>query len=502
MALLPPPANGNSPDELRAGNFTFINESRNLGPLPPDWSPRGASKLWLYNLHYFEWLWLLDDSESLAAVSDWIENYPLETGKDGWEPYPTSLRLMNWAAWIQCRANPLDNQTRQRIWESIWLQCEWLLRRLEFHLLGNHLLENGMALAFVGSVFNGSDAERWACKGWEILDRELPEQVLPDGMHFELSPMYHARVLSVLDWLVAVAPSNRKATLIPCLERMAGALARMTHPDGGVALLNDSAFGIYHRSDVLLSRFADMGTHDIGPFALEGAGYFGARTNTGDYVVIDAGLPGPDYIPGHAHGDLLSFELSIAGRRIITDSGVYDYLNSPMRAYCRSTRAHNTVEINGQEQSEFWGAFRVARRAKPRDVSWRVSGESFRFAASHDGYRRLASKAIHRRDVEWSGRNTMTLRDNIEAKSAVDAIGRLHFHPEVKVLQGDSKNEFLARRDKTLLTIIIFAADEVWIEDSWYCPEFGIKISRPYLCWKTSGATQAVETRLEWTSSM
>ena len=77
---------------------------------------------------------------------------------------------------------------------------------------------------------------------------------------------------------------------------------------------------------------------------------------------------GPDYQPGHAHGDLLSFELSFAGRRVVTDSGVHGYDGDPLRAWCRSTHAHNTVEIDGQSQCEFWSVFRVARRARPRDV--------------------------------------------------------------------------------------------------------------------------------------
>ena len=104
-------------------------------------------------------------------------------------------------------------------------------------------------------------------------------------------------------------------------------------------------------------------------FALRDAGYYGAR-GSGHYVVCDAAPIGPDYQPGHAHGDLLSFELSLAGRRVIVDAGVHGYDGDPLRAWCRSTRAHNTVEIDGEDQCEFWGTFRVARRARPRDVVW------------------------------------------------------------------------------------------------------------------------------------
>ena len=111
------------------------------------------------------------------------------------------------------------------------------------------------------------------------------------------------------------------------------------------------------------------------------SGYFVIR-NLDDMLVVDCGEVGPDYQPGHAHCDTLSFELASDGRTIIVDSGVYDYEDSEMRRYVRSTRAHNTAMVDGCEQSEIWGAFRVARRARPiqridRKVR-RVEGTVFR----------------------------------------------------------------------------------------------------------------------------
>ena len=82
-------------------------------------------------------------------------------------------------------------------------------------------------------------------------------------------------------------------------------------------------------------------------------------------ALIDAAPIGPDYIPGHAHADTLSFELSIRGRRILVNGGTSTYQNNLQRHKERSTQSHNTVEVNGRNSSEVWGAFRVARRAKP-----------------------------------------------------------------------------------------------------------------------------------------
>ena len=66
--------------------------------------------------------------------------------------------------------------------------------RWKYHLLGNHLLENGIALAFTGACFEGPDAARWLATGLGILREQLPEQILADGMHFERSPMYQIRL--------------------------------------------------------------------------------------------------------------------------------------------------------------------------------------------------------------------------------------------------------------------------------------------------------------------
>ena len=87
-----------------------------------------------------------------------------------------------------------------------------------------------------------------------------------------------------------------------------------------------------------------------GTFALAESGYYGERTERGHYVIVicDAGPIGPDYVPGHGHADLFSFELSLNGARLVVDSGVASYEAGPMRQYCRSTRAHNTLEIDGQ----------------------------------------------------------------------------------------------------------------------------------------------------------
>ena len=85
-------------------------------------------------------------------------------------------------------------------------------------------------------------------------------------------------------------------------------------------------------------------------------------------LLIDVAPIGPDYLPGHAHADTLSYELSLYGKRVLVNSGTSRYGSGPKRDWERSTAAHNTVEVDGQSSSETWSGFRVARRAYPFDV--------------------------------------------------------------------------------------------------------------------------------------
>lgn len=477
----PLPASGRpvDPDRLRTGQFTFLHCTENLG-WPPRWDYPGVPRLWLYNLHYFEYLWSLPYELGRELMLDWIARHPLARGCAGWEPYPTSLRLVAWCGWLfgrhRIRAEQ-DRELRALVWPSIWLQAEWLTRHIETHLRANHLLENAAALAFCGACFGGP-GDAWLRRGLGWLDRELPEQVLADGVHFERSPMYHARVVYVLEMLASTRAPELVARVAEPLAETRAALARLCHPDGEIALLNDAAFGIAPHPDDLLDESPPEGV-----FALRDAGYYGAR-RSGHYIVCDAAPIGPDYQPGHAHGDLLSFELSLAGRRAIVDAGVHGYDGDPLRAWSRSTRAHNTVEIEGEDQCEFWSTFRVARRGRPRDVVWKPESGGFSLSAWHDGYERLPGRPRHAREFRWYDAGVLLVRDRVDAERSVSAVSRLHLHPECAV------DELSGRRARVrypggVFNVVFDGAGDLAIESSAYCPEFGRRFDARALAFTT-----------------
>src|SRR5262249_39544867 len=129
----------------------------------------------------------------------WIEENRVGQG-NGWEPYPLSLRIVNWIKWALA-----GNELGVVAVQSLAVQTHYLVRRLEWHLLGNHLFANAKALIFAGVFFRGSEADSWRSKGLNILARQLPEQLLADGGHFELSPLYHSRIQEDLLDLVNLA---------------------------------------------------------------------------------------------------------------------------------------------------------------------------------------------------------------------------------------------------------------------------------------------------------
>lgn len=425
------------------GTLIFLNEP-SLLKAEDSWNDSAHSKLWLYNLHYFDDVSAIDARarrvDHVRWVQSWIEENPAGQGH-GWEPYPMSLRIVNWIKWWSSEPGE-----KPGYWiASLANQVRSLHQRLEFHILGNHLFANAKALVFAGAWFQGEWAERWLADGLAILEREISEQFLTDGAHFELSPMYHATVSwdlcdllqlareSGLPVLGAFVPSWRRT-----LERGLLWLQAMTHPDGEPAFFNDSTLGIAPRYADLL-RYAGQVCDYVQPSANgrlpavwhgQESGY--CRLTMGPGVaLLDVARVGPDYLPGHAHADTLSFELSLYGHRLFVNSGTSVYGRGPERQRQRGTAAHNTVVINGADSSEVWGGFRVARRARPLHVQVEPSATFVRVSAAHDGYWRLSGQNLHRRSWIMDAASLQVV-DTVEG-NYVSARAFFHLHPGVRV---------------------------------------------------------------------
>jgi uncharacterized heparinase superfamily protein len=484
------------PSMIAPGRFRFLNAEHDLAAV--GWDDPSLAKLWRYNEHYFDDL-CAEGSQLRASwhrdlLVRWVrENEP---GRGtGWEPYPTSLRIVNWCKWFLA-----GNELPADCVQSLAVQARWLRRRLEWHLLGNHLFVNAKALVYAGSVFDGPEAGDWIKLGIDILREQIPEQILEDGGQFERSPMYHALALEdMLDLLnLGRAYPGGLGPLLPMVESRLPAMRRwltaMCHPDGEIAFFNDAAFGV-HPSPAQIERYAcELGLPrqcpiEDGLTLLRSSGYARLQTGGGQTVAIfDVGRIGPDYLPGHAHADTLSLELSVRGRRILVNSGTSEYGSGAERSRQRGTAAHNTMTVDGADSSEVWGGFRVARRALPFDLEF-TDGQELSVACSHDGFRRLAGRPSHRRVVTLSS-NALRIDDFLSAPGRV----RSHWHLRPGIaLAPSGSGAFVLEPDGVRMQFLDCRTDSML--STWH-PEFGLSVSNECLTGIPSGAFSSV--RLSW----
>lgn len=196
---------------------------------------------------------------------------------------------------------------------------------------------------------------------------------------------------------------------------------------------------------------------------------------SGDRLIIDCGPVGPDYQPGHSHCDNLSFELSLKGRRVIVDSGCCQYVDGDIRRYNRGNMGHNTLTVDGTNQSEIWGAHRCARRAYPLGASLEKRKDgSLYYSGAHDGYRYLKGRPVHHRNITWSG-DAYLIDDRVEGQGTHDIETRLHIHPDL-MIDLDGEKAIIRHGVDILATISLSGKGRIGRCEGWYCPEFGIKV--------------------------
>ncbi len=480
--------------------FCFLNETHEIKQ-QADWNHHTWSKLWLYNLHYFDDL-IADDADSRVdwhryIIQRWIEdNRPVQG--NGWEPYPLSLRIVNWIKWALA-GNELDE-----VWRlSLAVQVRALSKSLETHLLGNHLFANAKALIFAGLYFQGEEADKWYRLGRNVVERELPEQVLPDGGNYELSTMYHAIFLEDLLDLINVHRTYQRSfcphveSVIPAMNRW---LSLMSHPDGEISFFNDAAIGVAPNITELTNYAKRLGVSEVLSHSrfqdLPDSGY--SRVEIDDAVaIIDRANLGPDFLPGHGHADTLSFELSLFGHRVIVNSGCSMYGTGVERQRQRGSSAHSTVTIDGENSSEVWGGFRVARRARIHQREHLENNDRLKISACHDGYQRLPGKPVHHREWSFSNRS-IVIKDNIqgELKHHIEVIMQLHPVVEVIGIQGSKATLSVAGN----IIVVESTGDGcLELEKSTFHPEFGLNVASSKLVYRCHGLLpKQIVTKISW----
>lgn len=359
--------------------FTFLNIKDSFR----SWNQTNHGMLWAYNLNYMDWLG--QKNVMLSECEKWIDYFikELPYNKVGLDPYPIALRTINWIKMFvlhpECRNTNRDN--------SLYAQIRLLEKTLEYHLMGNHLLEDAYALYIAAIYFNEKRLYRKVSK---LLKRLLEEQILPDGAHFEQSPMYHCILLDRLLDCYNFSVNNEffegqgviTHFLMRKAEKMLGHLQRVIWQDGSIPLMNDAAYGIAPTAEMLFDYAKRLRLNwEVVP--MNECGYR-KMTGQGMEAIIDVGNVMATYQPGHTHADTLNYELHIDRKPFVVDTGISTYDKTPRRQYERSTAAHNCVVVDGRDSSHVWSGFRVGRRARvhlQKDTAKEI-------VASHDGYKK------------------------------------------------------------------------------------------------------------------
>lgn len=371
------------PSEIICGHVELLNQGADLDWSKP-WSCEGMSPLWKFNLHYCEFLLPLARAAREAGgeryaeagkdiIASWIAAHPRSAGGVPWDPYVISMRVANWLAFYGETRDAIggDGPFLREFNDSLREQYRHLSLHLEKDILANHYLENLKAVILLAAYFDDVETLGLAIPRFV---GQVDEQILSDGMHFELSPMYQkimlecimrvADIVRAYDYDAYIKLRRTLKSMVDCLYSLERGIER-------TPLFNDSGDNV-SKSATSLLRCAEshFGIEPTFVADLSKGGYCIFERSLGDAwvkAIVDVGAPGPAYAPGHAHCDMLSFELFCNGQPWVVNCGTFAY-QDPSRLRYKSTDAHNAPRFEDGEQSECWASFRMARMA--RMVGW------------------------------------------------------------------------------------------------------------------------------------
>lgn len=421
----------------------------------------------------------------------WTRQCPFGRGMNWRSPLELAIRLINWSwAFALIDDSPvMTDRRRERILFSVHQHLSEIARKFSrYSSANNHLVGEAAGVFIASSYFSGlKGAPGWRAKSREILAREIQRQTFEDGGTREQATGYHLFSLEffLLAGLVGRNAGDDFSTAYwDRLEKMTEFVSAMSEGGRAMPMIGDADDGyvldlgnrtdaapsfvalgalLFHRSDFkaattdpsencywLLGPDVDrvwsgIADADKAPVhtsrAFTESGYYllqHGHRNSSDQtsVVVDCGPLGFLSIAAHGHADALSLILRVGGVDVLVDPGTYDYFTYPKwREYFRSTRAHNTIEIDGQNQSQMVGAFMWGRQAVSRCLAWEPIKGGGTVVAEHDGYRNLDDPVVHRRTVKLDGEGLdIRVLDELLMTASHDVAVFWHFAEQCTVL--------------------------------------------------------------------
>jgi len=446
--------------------------------------------------------------EALAAQLDsWFIACPYGRGPNWSSALEAGLRLINWSIAWQLVQPIAERDFAARWRRSVYEHAHFIRHWLSAHSSANNHLIGEVAGLFIAGVTwpHWPEMREWRTQAKTILEREALAQNAPDGVNREQAVWYQQFVLDMLVLCLLAGKANGEwfsADYEMRIEAMMDFIASIMDAGGNVPMFGDADDGYVARLDhdpafspyrsalglgALLFRRGDFklkaaGLDDKARWLLGAAaaqyetldaeatrlpqrqtfpegGYYilGAEFDTPNEIraVVDAGPLGYGAIAAHGHADALSFTLSVGGREFLIDPGTYAYhTQERWRQYFRGTSAHNTVRVDGRDQSEQGGNFMWLAKARAGCGLWLSSAEKDSFEGWHDGYMKLDDPVKHRRLLELDkATRCIVVEDSLEMAEAHEV--ELFFHCAEQCRVDAVAGGYLIERDGIALRLVL-----------------------------------------------
>jgi hypothetical protein len=361
----------------------------------------------------------------------WLSENPYLLGPHYMSPMECGLRIPVFFYCLKLIADERSDAFCQ-IACGLYRHAWWVYRNLSlYNSIGNHTICECIGLVFAGAVYRATrQGRKWLECGCNLLDREIHCQILPDGGPIEQSLSYHR---FVLDLYCLAFSFLRRNELHPCrtwqtkLETGEAFLSAFSLGNNGFPRIGDGDDGRAVALDVAPKRLPGARLFSEGMHTFSDSGYSVIRGANGLLLTFDHGPLGMAPLYNHGHADALSITLAYSGKEVLIDPGTYRYNGFPSwRRYFKSTRAHNTVTVDGRDQAEQASGFIWTQPYRCTVVEKQSGGGRCSIAAFHDGYRRLNTPLSHLRKVVYWRPNAFLVQDRFAGNGRHDF--ELTFH--------------------------------------------------------------------------
>lgn len=461
----------------------------------------------------------------------WLKDNPFPLGVHWHSTLELGVRLIAWV-WIERLLRGSDSHAKlfgasRELWAAVYWH-QWMIHNQRSYgsSANNHLVGEMAGLYIASAVWPYfAESPKWQATAREVLEQEVSVQTFSSGLNREQAFFYHrfSLELFLLAGLeaeraeAAFSPNyrvwvKRMLEVIPVLLDVAGNPPRYGDEDGGTALqlrpretspldwlyrlgifwvraripLPKSGSGLLAATVIWpdgRNRDAQADPPMSGSVSLQDAGLFILTSNRGTprevFCLADAGSLGFLSTAAHGHADALSFTLNVGGHPVIIDPGTYGYFCGPeWRDYFRGTKAHNTMLVDGQDQSRSGGAFLWVRKADARVLHWRPGLNGAELLAEHDGYTRLPGRVVHRRRLTLTDKR-LDIHDELAGHGEHELQWRLHFHPSCRCDLQQDRCRVSWRGGSLqidLAPVLEWRLAQGEPDAGWYSPAFNLKM--------------------------